>query len=108
MGFIRWPKGTKQLRISAYAWALSVGTGVPAVFLERDCVDLSRLEEIMVQPQLGSPVWYMSNYQAKKLLAGTLPTKECLAACWVSVWIWIPKGLENLPSQTLSLAFATK
>lgn len=61
-------------------------------------------QEVPVQSEL--PMWCMNKYQARKLPAGTLPTKECLAAFWVSVWIWIPQGLENLPSQTLSHAFA--
>lgn len=62
------------------------------------------------EPQLSQKglLWYMCNYQARKLPAGTLPTKECLAVFWVSVWIWIPQGLENLPFQTLSPAFAMK
>lgn len=34
----------------------------------------------------------MNKYQARKLPAETLPTKECLAAFWVSVWIGFPKG----------------
>lgn len=51
-----WPKGTKKLRTSACAWALSVDAGVPGVLRGRHrLLHLSRLEEIAVQTQLGSP-----------------------------------------------------